>query len=61
MGNDDVVDRVGEDGDGSGDTDDDEGLGGEEGEDDAGHDGGEEDFVDAVGIVGFGEHVEGER
>ena len=55
---DDVVDGVREDGDGSGDADDDERLGGEEGEDDAGHDGREEHFVDAVGIVRFGEHVE---
>ena len=57
---DDVVDGVREDGNGTGDADDAEWLACEEREDAASKDGGEEDFVDAVGVVGFGEHVEGE-
>ena len=59
-GNDNIVDSVGEDGDRTGDADNDKRLAGEDGEDDAGEDGREENFIDAVGIVGFGEHVETE-
>lgn len=59
-GRDDVVDGVGEDGDGTGDTNDDERLAGENGEDDAAKDRGQEDFIDAVRVVRFGEHIETE-
>ncbi len=54
---DDVVKSIREDCDGTGDADDAERLAGEEAENATGEDGGEEDFVNAVRVVGFGEHV----
>ena len=60
LGRDNVVDGVGENSNGASDADDNEGLGGEEGEDDAAQHASQEDFVDAVGVVGLDKHVERE-
>ena len=57
---DDVVDRVVEEGDETGDADDGDGLAGQGREDHCGEGGGEERFVDAVEAAGVVVHVEDE-
>ena len=52
-----VVYGVREDCDGTGNADDAEWLAGEKAEDATSENGGEEDFVDAIGVVGLGEHI----